>query len=426
MEALKPVWKKASKKWKHPLHSMCSYLAMFPPALPNYFIEQFTKEDDLVLDPFSGRGTVILEAARKNRIAIGNDLNPVAVVLSKAKANVPRYESIIRRLNELKKNYAPAQITEEPDDIKMLYDLELTLPQLCYLKANLNVNRSIVDNFIMGSLMGIMHGKHRKVGTSAYLSISMPNTFSMSPNYVRNYIKEKNLVKIRQDVFQCLRDKIDSIYPKTGELRGGVQFHDNALNLSADKYKKYRKRIKLIITSPPYLKVINYGKYNWIRLWLLDGNSREVDQALRIDKAYNQSQRIGLSDDLKIEQYLIFMRQLIQGWENLLTDDGLAVIVIGDVELFYERKDGKKSKYIELAELVWENVKDHTQLKLVEIVTDNIDGNSKVTKIWGGERKGAATKVDKLLILSKSGQLPEANIKTEIEKHYSKIYGGQI
>lgn len=116
MEALKPVWKKASKKWKHPLHNMCSYLAMFPPALPNYFIEQFTKEDDMVLDPFSGRGTAILEAARKNRIAIGNDLNPVAVVLSKAKANVPQYGSIIRRLNELQKNYTPAQITEEPDD----------------------------------------------------------------------------------------------------------------------------------------------------------------------------------------------------------------------------------------------------------------------------------------------------------------------
>jgi site-specific DNA-methyltransferase (adenine-specific) len=278
----------------------------------------------------------------------------------------------------------------------------------------------------MGALMGIMHGKHRKDGTSAYLSISMPNTFSMSPNYVRNFIKEKNLVKIRQDVFKCLRDKIDSIYPKAGDLRDGVQFHDNALNLSANKYKKFRNKIKLIITSPPYLKVINYGKYNWIRLWLLDGDSREVDQALRIDKAYIQGQKIQLSDDLKLEQYLNFMQQLIQGWEQLLTDDGLAVVVIGDVELFYQRKDGKVSKYIELAEEVWQHVKNHTNLKLVEIVSDNIDGNSKVTKIWGGERKGEATKVDKLLILSKTGNLPEINIKTEIEKHFSKLYGGQI
>jgi site-specific DNA-methyltransferase (adenine-specific) len=423
MEALlQPVWKKASKRWKHPLHNMCSYLAMFPPALPNYFIEQFTQEDDIVLDPFSGRGTVVLEAARKNRVAIGNDLNPMAVVLSKAKANIPAYYSIINRLNELRVNYTPVPIKEEPDDIKMLYDFKQTLPQLCYLKANLNVSKSKVDNFIMGALMGIMHGKHRKNGTSAYLSISMPNTFSMSPNYVRNFINEKHLVKIRQDVFQCLRDKIDSIYPKHEKLREGIQLFDNALNLSKKKYEQYKNSIKLIVTSPPYLKLINYGKYNWIRLWLLDKNSREVDQTLRIEKAYNHSQKIGLSDTLKLDQYLSFMQQLIQGWEQLLTDDGLAVIVIGDVDLHGEKQD----KYIELAELVWQNVRDKTKLKLVKIVADNIDGNSKVTKIWGGERKGAATKVDKILILSKTGKLPRPNINRKVQEHFTKLYGGQF
>jgi len=420
MKVLQPVWKKANKKWKHPLHNMCSYLAMFPPALPNYFIEQFTQEGDIVLDPFSGRGTVVLEAARRNRIAIGNDLNPMAVVLSKAKANVPTYESITRRLNKLKRNYTSVSIAEEPEDIKMLYDLKVTLPQLCYLKANLNVHRSKVDNFIMGALMGIMHGKHRKDGTSAYLSISMPNTFSMSPNYVRNFIKDNHLVKIKQDVFQCLRDKIDSIYPNEGELRKGTQFYDNALNLSEKKYRQYKNSIKLIVTSPPYLKLINYGQYNWIRLWLLDKNSREVDQTLRIDKAYNRSKGVELSDNLKLDQYLIFMQQLIQSWEQLLNDDGLAVIVIGDVEVHGKKRDS----YIELAELVWQNVKDKTKLKLVKIISDNIDGNNKVTKIWGSERKGEATKVDKLLILSKTGKAPKPNINRKVQEHFTKIYKG--
>jgi site-specific DNA-methyltransferase (adenine-specific) len=395
---------------------------MFPPALPNYFIEQFTREGDIVLDPFSGRGTTVLEAARKKRFAIGNDLNPMAVVLSKAKTNIPAYKSIIVRLEELQKNYAPASVEEEPEDIKMLYDLDVTLPQLCYLKANLDIRTSTIDNFIMGVLMGIMHGKHRKDGTSTYLSISMPNTFSMSPNYVRNFIKDKKLVKIQQDVFRCLRNKIDSIYPKYEILLNGIQFHDNALNLSEDNYERYRNRIKLIITSPPYLKLINYGKYNWIRLWLLDENSREVDRMLRIDKAYVKGQQIKLSDNLKLEQYLNFMQQLIQGWENLLTDDGLAVIVIGDVELH----NNKDNNYIKLAEVVWENVKQYTTLKLVEIVCDNIDGNKKVTKIWGNERKGTATKVDKLVILSRTGKLPKANIRERVQEHFTKIYKGEI
>ncbi|UTW70529.1 hypothetical protein KHA80_09215 [Anaerobacillus sp. HL2] len=61
----------------------------------------------------------------------------------------------------------------------MLYHEEVTLPQLVYLKnkfANWKDDISQVDRFILGTTMGLMHGKFNKSGTS-YLSISMPNTF---------------------------------------------------------------------------------------------------------------------------------------------------------------------------------------------------------------------------------------------------------
>lgn len=414
-KVFEPVWKIASKKWKCPLHNMCSYLAMFPPALPNYFIEQFTNIGDLVLDPFSGRGTALLEAARCGRIPIGNDLNPLAYILSYSKVHLPECSEIIRRIEYLENNYVAVDVTAEPEDIKMLYDLELTLPQLCYLKYNLSKEDEI-DIFILGALMGIMHGLHKKDGTSSNLSISMPNTFSMSPNYVRKYIKEKGLIKLRQDVFSCLKEKINSIYPFGESLTCGMMFNDNALNLSSSKYKEYFGKIKLIITSPPYLKVINYGKYNWIRLWLLDENSKQVDENLKMEAAYQHSNDIKLTDDLKLDQYLEFMKDVICGWEKLLTDDGMAAIVIGDV-------DEHKGEYIKLAEKVWDYVKQYTSLHFVTIIKDDIDGNSKVTKIWGQERKGDATKVDRILVLSKSDTKVKANIRRNISKYFAEKYG---
>lgn len=413
-EIYEPVWQNANLKWKCSLHNMCSYLAMFPPALPNYFIQQFTNPGDLVLDPFSGRGTALLEASRCGRVPLGNDLNPLAYYLSFSKSNVPCYSSIIRRISELQKNYRPVDISSEPEDIKMLYDLEETLPQLCYLKKNLKITRK-VDIFILGALMGIMHGPHKKDGTSNYLSISMPNTFSMSPNYVRKYIDSHNLKKIRQNVFSCLKSKVKSIYPFNENLLSGQVYLDNALNLAKSKYKKYFGKVKLIITSPPYLKVINYGKYNWIRLWLIDINSKKVDNSLRINEAYKQSKELKLSDDLKLEQYLEFMKDVIRGWEKLLSDDGVAVVVIGDV-------DDHNGKYIRLAEEVWANISDSTALSLVDIIEDNIKGNSKVTKIWGNERKGNATKTDRILILSKSGKKIKANIEENISDYFGAIY----
>ena len=86
--------------------------------------------------------------------------------------------------------------------------------------------------------------------------------------------------------------------------------------------------------------------------------------------------------------------------------------------------DDHKSKYVKLAEKVWDFVKQHTTLNFVTIIKDNIDGNSKVTKIWGQERKGNATKIDRILVLTKSNTKIKANVRRNIAKYFTTKYGG--
>ena len=50
--------------------------AAFPEELPEWFIKLFTKEKDLVLDPFMGSGTTIMVANRMKRHSIGIDVVP--------------------------------------------------------------------------------------------------------------------------------------------------------------------------------------------------------------------------------------------------------------------------------------------------------------------------------------------------------------
>ncbi len=71
---------------------MCSYMGSFPAGLPRYFIEQFSAPGDVVLDPFSGRGTTALEACIAGRVGLGVDLNPLAALLTDAKVAPPAYE----------------------------------------------------------------------------------------------------------------------------------------------------------------------------------------------------------------------------------------------------------------------------------------------------------------------------------------------
>ena len=73
---IEPDWKVQSRLWGHAYHPMCSYLASFPAALAHAFIARYTRPGDVVLDPFSGRGTTPLQACAEGRIGVGNDLDP--------------------------------------------------------------------------------------------------------------------------------------------------------------------------------------------------------------------------------------------------------------------------------------------------------------------------------------------------------------
>jgi len=74
-DGLWPEWQLHSKSWGHSFHPMCSYMAMFPPRIPHYFIQKFTRRGDVVLDPFNGAGTTCVAAKKLNRNYLGIDIS---------------------------------------------------------------------------------------------------------------------------------------------------------------------------------------------------------------------------------------------------------------------------------------------------------------------------------------------------------------
>ena len=82
-----------------------NHSAAFPQELPLWFIKLFTKEHDIVLDPFMGSGTTLEVASRMRRNSIGidivpeyyemvkNKLAPVELVLFEEKENYEKSES---------------------------------------------------------------------------------------------------------------------------------------------------------------------------------------------------------------------------------------------------------------------------------------------------------------------------------------------
>lgn len=350
---------------------------MFPPHIPRVFVEWLTVTGDVVYDLFSGRGTAPMEACRLGRIGLGSDANPLAYVLTGAKVDPPTAEAVDVRLDALEASMPARRPGRVPDDIRMLYSPKV-LRQLCWLREQLDIDDR-TDRFIMSTILGLLHANYKPGSPARGLSISMPNTFSMSPGYVRGYIAEHGLKPPDVDVIDMVRRKADRMCIPTSTARRGRAWKADARHTG-----DLREGLaKLVFTSPPYLGVIKYGKYNWIRLWMLGHEAPQVDGELMATAS--------------LRRYLDFIAEVLLGLREVVRSDGYVCLMIGDVR-------GKSpGTTLNLAETVWLNTAAPTGWRRLGVLNDHLPEQHKVSRIWGHEKKGRATGVDRILILAPPG-----------------------
>jgi hypothetical protein len=77
----------SKRNWGHAYHSLCSYQGKLKPAIAHALVETFSVPGDVVVDPFSGAGTIPFEACRTGRVGVGLDISPLGYVLSAAKVS---------------------------------------------------------------------------------------------------------------------------------------------------------------------------------------------------------------------------------------------------------------------------------------------------------------------------------------------------
>lgn len=365
---------------RHPLHSMCSYLGCFPPSVPHRIIEEWVPEGAHILDPFCGAGTTLIEGSLLGHSCLGIDLNPLAVALSLAKVQPITLPDVLDRISDLARSYPGVVDTENvPEELRIIFHPR-TLGQLTYLKDILNPIHP-EDLFLRGAVLGIMHGKFRKSGDTAYLSIDMPNTFSMSPEYVMRFVKQHNLRQPAVDVFSKLRERCAWLL-REGALRPKPEIqvlHGDATQLPTILRRENIGHIDAVVTSPPYLGVLRYGAFNWIRLWFLGFEPSPIDKSL------------DATDSL--DRYLSFLTSFLLSTARVVKPGAPVILVIGDVE--------ESGRRLHLAERVWEELSGIVPFDLLAIDIDKFDETTKTTRIWGEDRKGRATPLDRVLILER-------------------------
>lgn len=258
------------------LHEV-SYRACFKPQLPRFFIERLTKPGDVVYDPFMGRGTTLLEAALLGRIPIGCDANPLSELLVRPRLEPPSIAEVEERLGAI--SFSSARVL--PDELLAFYHPE-TLRSIVSLRSYLLRKRKSgeldeVDRWIWMVALNRLTG-HSPGFFSVY---TLPPNQAVSVRAQLRINRERKQTPERRDVAKLILRKtkrlLKDVDPLTARTLRRSGQRAKLVVSQCDRTPELRSRsVQLIVTSPPFLDIVNYMQDNWLRGWFGGINLRRV------------------------------------------------------------------------------------------------------------------------------------------------------
>lgn len=270
------------------LHEI-SYRACFKAQLPRFFIEFLTQENDVVYDPFSGRGTTVLEAGLLGRKIIANDINPLSEILCKPRFFLPDLDELRTRLDSIPLNArAHAEI-----DLSMFYHPKTAAEIVSLKKYLLRRKKSGKEDYLDRWIR--MVATNRLTGHSkGFFSV-----YTLPPNQAVSQESQRRINK-RLKQKPSYRDTRALIYQKTRALLRNVteqqinnlrqiKKHNRFFNEDAQCTKKIKSdSVHLTITSPHFLDTINYSADNWLRCWFNAIDDKAVVKSIRVSRDIHQ------------------------------------------------------------------------------------------------------------------------------------------
>jgi hypothetical protein len=275
----------AKQRAAHSLHEI-SYRACFKPQLPAFFIDRLTQPGDVVYDPFMGRGTTLVQTALMGRTAYGCDVNPLSRVLCEPRLAPPSIAKVEQALAEVD----PEVSDPASGDLLVFYHPD-TLRHICALRRHLLRKeasgtltrgdrwvRMVATNRLTGHSPGFfsVYTLPPNQAVSAQSQARINARLNQTPPYrdVRSIILEKSRSLLR-DCTDGVCTRLDEMFPR----------HRFVLGQAAHTEQLQDESISLVVTSPPFLDVVDYKTDNWLRCWFcgIDAASVPVTQASNIE-----------------------------------------------------------------------------------------------------------------------------------------------
>lgn len=266
-----------------------SYRACFKPQLPRFFINLMTQPGDVVYDPFSGRGTTVIEAGLMGRNVIANDINPLSQIISRPRFFIPELSQVEERLENI-----PVDPGLSADiDISMFYHKD-TEAEIVSLKKYLEMRKKNNQEDHIDSWIRMVATNRLTGHSSGFFSVyTLPPNQAVSPERQKKINEKRDQKPEYRDTHKLILKKSKDLIKKVTEQQKQnlKKAGERALFLSEDARftdKIPSESVKLTVTSPPFLDIVQYSQDNWLRCWFNSIDDKVISKKITMSKTVEE------------------------------------------------------------------------------------------------------------------------------------------
>lgn len=313
------------KKEDKAFHDWYRFVLSFPPHLVKNYLNKFEVEGkDLVLDPFTGTGTTLIESKLNGFNAVGIEANPIIkyITQTKLKWHVDTERLIDTALdisNEVNRLFKRQGIDDK--------NLQVKNNEIKLLDLPIESKKIILENSIspipLHKALTLLN-KIQNIDNEAkdHLLVAFLKTVIKDVSNLR-FGPEIGLGKIKDDAailgswlnnVKTIKDDLDSIKDSKFPCEANVFLGDSR---NAHQYL-IPKSIKAVITSPPYPNEKDYSRTTRLENVLL-GFINNMDELRQVKKTFVRSNTRSVykeDEDHKYIQHITSITELAAKIEN--------------------------------------------------------------------------------------------------------------
>ena len=318
------------------VHSLHWFAGNFIPQIPSFLIQTLSSQGQLVLDPFCGSGTTGAESLTLGRSAVLSDVSRVAVLISKAKSLIltsPEIEPVLRSVGEIVGTHldvnadhggagGQGEATElnrwyHPDTLSQLRGIWRIIERTSEPAASAVLHMLFSDTLfgsISQSPISARPGrKHRRHHWGWVADNVRPATLAWRDARLAFLQRLSHALDVLRSVHRRAVSGGNAMVCRTDSRC--LPFDDSVADL--------------IITSPPYIGMIDYTRGNRLTyLW--------HQWPLATDKATEIGARYRRDGAREYESYLTAIETSAGEFSRVLKTGGYCAIVIGASRNFEE------------------------------------------------------------------------------------------